>query len=215
MAADCQSEDLVALQARVDQIARDLFAGPGWTRHAPVVRVDPRIGGGLRAMASTHDGVGLIRISPAVAAEPEDYLRATLAHEAGHITLGHHRASHAGWALAIGIPLWALAIACCVIGVQHSTTGQTSLWFGLAFIPALVALRLIVIPSRRSELAADQWSTSLIGVDAVLRTLQHLHDERSPLARLAAGIGMDTHPSPRQRARHVQEPSPPRRRLWR
>lgn len=209
MAAGHPPEHLVALQARVDQIAGDLFAGPGWPGPAPVVRVDPRVASGNRALASTPHGLGLIRISPAVADEPEEYLRGTLAHEAGHLALGHQRAAHAGWALAIGIPLWTLAIVCCVIGVQHSTTEQTSMWFGLAFIPALLALRLIVIPSRRNELAADQWSTSLIGVDAVLSTLQHLHDQRSPLSRLAAGIGMDTHPSPRQRARHIQQASPP------
>jgi hypothetical protein len=210
MAPGHPPEDLVALQARVDQIAGDLFAGLGWTHPAPVVRVDPRVAGSNRALASTHHGVGLIRISPAVAAEPEDYLRGTLSHETGHIALGLQRASHAGWALAIGIPLWALAIVCCVIGVQDSTTEHTSLWFAFAFVPALVALRLVVIPSRRSELAAGQWSTSLIGVDAVVNTLQHLQDGRSPLGRLAAGIGMDTHRSPRQRARHVQQSSPPR-----
>lgn len=205
---------LAALQARVDQVAHDLFDGPGWTGPAPIVLVDPRVASRTRAQASTHHRAGLIRISPTVADESEDYLRGTLAHEAGHIALGHQRAAHADWALAIGVPLWALAIACCVIGVQDSTTEQTSMWFGLAFIPALLALRLIVIPSRRSELAADQWSTSLISVDAALSTLQHLHDQRSPLARLAAGIGMDTHPSPRQRACHVQQasPQPPPRR---
>jgi|ThiBio_1000_plan_1041568.scaffolds.fasta_scaffold00488_9 predicted Zn-dependent protease len=205
MAAGHPPEHLVALQTRVDQIARDLFASPGWTSPAPVVRVDPRVAGGNRALASVHHGVGLIRISPVVADEPEEYLRGTLAHEAGHLALGHQRAAHAGWVLAIGIPLWALAIACCVIGVRDSTTEQTSLWFGLAFIPALLALRLIVIPSRRNELAADQWSTNLIGVEAVLSTIQHLRAAQSPLGRLAAGIGMDTHPSPRQRARHVQQ----------
>lgn len=209
MPAGHPPEHLVALQARVDLVASGVFTGSDWIGPAPPVRVDPRVAGGSRAVAGTHKGTSLIRISPAAAAEREDYLRGTLAHEAGHIALGHQRAAHTGWALAIGVPLWALAIACCVIGVQHSTTEQTSLWFGLAFVPALLALSLIVVPSRRSELAADQWSTTLIGTDAVLRTLQHLHDQSSPLARLAAGLGMDTHPSPRQRARHVQQSSPP------
>jgi Zn-dependent protease with chaperone function len=205
MAAGRPPANLVALQARVDQVALDLFADPGWNGPAPAVRVDPRVAAAHRALASVQEGNGVIRISPEVAAEPADYLRGTLAHEAGHIALGQQRSAHTGWALAIGIPLWALAIACCVIGVQNSATQQISLWFGLALVPALVALRLIVIPSRRSELAADRWSATLIGTDAVLRTLQHLDEQCGPLTRFAARLGMDTHPSPRRRAQRLRD----------
>lgn len=203
MAAAQSPEHLAALQTRVDQVAHDLFAGPGWTGTLPVVRVDARVSGGNRALASTHHGVALIRISPAAAAEPADTLRGTLAHEAGHIALGHQRAAHTGWALALGTPLWALAIACCIVGVKHSTVSQTSLWFALAAVPALLALRVIVIPSRRNELAADSWSTRLVGTTSVLTTLEHLHRQRSPMARGIAHLGLDTHPSPRQRARRL------------
>lgn len=203
MPASQATEYVVALQSRVDEVARALFVAPNWTGPVPFVRVDPRVGGGNRALASTHHGVGLIRVSTAVAAEPAEFLRGTLAHEAGHVALGHHRASHAGWVLTVGIPLWALAIGCGVAGVQDSTLTQTSLWFGLAFLSAVLALRVIVIPSRGSELTADQWSTRLVGVETVLHTLQHLYDQESPLGRLATIIGMDTHPSPGQRARYV------------
>lgn len=204
MAAGHSPEHLAALQTRVDQVARDLFADTGWSGPAPLVRVDARVAGGNRALASTHHGAALIRISPSVADEPEECLRGTLAHEAGHIALGHQRAAHTGWALTLGIPLWALAIACCVIGVRHSAVSQTSLWFALAAVPALLALRVIVIPSRRNELAADLWSARLVGTTAVLATLEHLHHQRRPLARAVARLGLDSHPSPRQRARRLE-----------
>lgn len=202
---DTQRPDLhlVALQARVDQLAGELFTTPAWSRPVPEVRVDPRVPRVNRALASHRNGRGLIRLSPAAAVEPVEILRGTLSHEAGHLALGHQPAAHAGWALAIGVPLWTLAIVCCVIGVQHSPTQQISFWFAAAFLLALVALRLTVIPSRRSELAADRWSASLIGADAVLRTLQHLDVQCTPLARFAATIGMDSHPSPRQRAKRI------------
>src|SRR5579875_3917705 len=197
-------EELDALQARVDQIAGELFSSPAWTSPVPDVRVDQRVPRINRALVSSRNGRGLIRISPAAAEEPVEILRGTLSHEAGHLALGHQPAAHTGWALAVGVPLWSLAIACCAIGVQHSSTQQTSIWFAAAFLPALLALRLIVIPSRRCELAADQWSATLIGADAVLRTLRHIDRRCGPFARFTATIGMDTHPSPRQRARRLR-----------
>lgn len=197
-------EELDALQARVDQVAGELFTTPAWTSPVPEVRVDLRVPRANRALASNRKGRALIRLSPAAAQEPVEILRGTLSHEAGHLALGHQRATHTGWALAIGVPLWTLAIACSVIGAQHSSTQQTSLWLGAALATALLALRLIVIPSRRSEIAADRWSATLIGVDAVQRTLEHLDAQCGPLARLAANVGMDTHPSSRQRARRLR-----------
>lgn len=169
----------------------------------PDVLVDPRVSRRTRAAAGMRRGRGLIRLSPAVAEEPAEYLRDTIAHEAGHLALGHHPAAHTAWALTVGIPLWASAITCCVMGVQHSSTQQASLWFGLAVVPALLAMRLIVIPSRRGEIAADRWSSNAVGTASVLRTLAHLDSQCGPFVRLAAHIGMDTHPSPKQRARRL------------
>lgn len=157
-----------ALQRQLQAIAADIFVPPRWTLPPPRVVVDPHVPARSRALASARRRPPLIRVSPRVLGEPVDVLRGTLAHEAGHL-LGVRRGA-AGWTLAAAVPLWAIAIAFFAIGVQHSQTVQTSQWFGLAILPALLALRLIAIPSRRCELRADRLSSQIVGVAAVVTT---------------------------------------------
>jgi Zn-dependent protease with chaperone function len=190
-----------ALQRELQAIAADIFVPPRWTLPPPRIVVDPHVPARNRALASARRRPPLILVSPRVLGEPVDVVRGTLAHEAGHLLGG--RRGVAGWTLAAAVPLWAVAIACCVIGVQHAQTAQTSQWFAVALIPTLLALRLMAIPSRRCELRADRLSSQLVGVAAVVATLQHL-DAVTPMpTRVLAATGMDSHPSPRQRIRHL------------
>ena len=194
--------DFDALQRQVQSIAAEVFAAPRWTRPAPHVVVDPHVPTRNRAFASTRRrSLPLVRVNPGVLSEPATVVRGTLAHEAGHLVIGSRGA--AGWTFAAAVPLWSVAIFCCVVGVRHNQTGQTSLWFGLALVPALLALRLIAIPTRRCELRADRLSSDLVGVQTVIATLQYLEAQTPMLIRILARAGLDSHPSPRQRIRNI------------
>jgi Zn-dependent protease with chaperone function len=190
------------LQRRADAIAASVFVPPAWPLPIPTVLVDPHLPRRNRATATTRGGRMLIRVHPRVLDEPIDVVRGTLAHEGGHIMLGR-RCTHTGWTLIVAIPLWSAAIACCVMGIHQARTAQTSLWFGLALLPTLLALRLVVIPSQLCELRADRLSTTLVGAVVVVRTLECLTAETQLTTRFAAAAGMDSHPLPRQRLRHL------------
>lgn len=195
-------QELDDLQRRAELLAHEVFTTPEWTGPQPLIIVDSRVPARNRARAITRPGREVIRIHPEVFADPPDVIRGTFAHEAAHVLQGRP----SGWAAPlIGTAvLWAAAIACCVRGAEQPHTSTTSASFGAAIIAALLALRMAVIPSRRYELRADALSAQLVGGAVVERTLRHLNTQTPALNRLAATLGLDTHPSPRQRIRRLR-----------
>jgi Zn-dependent protease with chaperone function len=102
--------------------------------------------------------------------------------------------------------LWAIAIAVVARGLHDSAHHGPWRDLRLAIVIALVAWRTAVAPLRRTEYRADTSSAALVGRDVVLATLRHLHAETPRYFRAVAASGFETHPSPRQRLRHVQRP---------
>jgi Zn-dependent protease with chaperone function len=200
---DTRSVEVEDPQSRVDAVARQIFNGPSWTLPDPTVVVDPQVPRRLRAVATSRRGVLSIRVSPAVAREADEYLRGTLAHEGAHLLMPIRRGARISWPVAVAISCWVVAIVLCVEAVRQTSTGDISIWFAGAVAPALLAQRVIVIPSRRCEVAADRLASILTSTEVVVHTLQHLHQLTPAPVRAAAALGMDSHPSPKQRARRV------------
>jgi Peptidase family M48 len=189
-------------QRRVDQLATELLIAAGRVRSRPPVVVDRSLPRHRRAHCSIRRGHECIRIHPRVLDEPEAVQRGTMAHEIAHLVQGRAR----GWPVALiaTIILWAIAIT-LVARALHDRAHDDE-WGGLslAVVIALPAWRTSVTPQRRAEYQADTDSVALVGRDDVLATLRHLHTDTPRYFRAVAAAGFETHPSPRQRLRHVQ-----------
>lgn len=108
----------------------------------------------------------------------DDELAAVLAHEAGHVELGHLR-RRCGVAMLLGLGWGALAAA----GVG---TAAASVGFGATLFVAVLALAI------RHEYEADRYAASRIGRDGTRRALERLKRTAppsrgpAPLDRLSA-----------------------------
>jgi Zn-dependent protease with chaperone function len=125
-----------------------------------------------------------------------------MAHEIAHLVRGRAR----GWpvALVATIILWAIAITVVTLAVYDGASDDQWGELSLAALIALLAWRTSASPQRRAEYHADADSVALVGRDDVLATLHHLHPDTPRYFRAVAAAGFETHPSPRQRLRHVQ-----------
>jgi Zn-dependent protease with chaperone function len=196
--------DLAALQRRVDQLASELLSASGWVAVPPPVVVDRSLPRHQRAHCTIRRGHECIRIHPRVLDESEEVQRGTMAHEIAHLVEG--RATGLPIALLATTGLWAIAIAVVARGLHDSAHHGPWRDLMLAIVIALVAWRTAVAPLRRAEYRADTSSVALVGRDVVLATLRQLHAETPRYFRAVAAAGFETHPSPRQRLRHVQRP---------
>jgi Zn-dependent protease with chaperone function len=194
--------DLAAQQRRADHLATELLTVAGWGGSCPPVVVDRSLPRHRRAHCSIRRGHERIRVHPRVLDEPEAVQRGTMAHEIAHLVEG--RAT--GWPVALTATtvLWAIAIASVVRALRDHPPDVQWRDLGLAIVISLLAWRTAVAPLRRSEYRADTDSVALVGRDIVLTTLRQLHAETPRYFRAVAAAGFETHPSPRQRLRHVQ-----------
>jgi hypothetical protein len=192
--------EFLAQQCHVGQLADELLTAAGWVGTRPPAVVDPALPRHLRAHCSIRRGHQRVRIHPRVLDEPDAVQRTTMAHEIAHLVRGRAR----GWpvALVATLVLWAIAITVVTLALhdgKHVPWGEVS----LAVLIALLAWRTTVTPQRRAEYQADADSVALVGRDDVLATLHHLHTDTPRYFRAVAAAGFETHPSPRQRLRHV------------
>jgi hypothetical protein len=194
--------DLAAQQRRAHDLATELLSVAGWLAPCPPVVVDRSLPRHRRAHCSIRRGHECIRVHPRVLDEPEAVQRGTMAHEIAHLVEG--RAT--GWPVALTATtvLWAIAIASVVRALRDDPQDVQWRDLGLAIVISLLAWRTAVAPLRRSEYRADTDSVALVGRDVVLTTLRQLHAETPRYFRAVAAAGFETHPSPRQRLRHVQ-----------
>jgi Zn-dependent protease with chaperone function len=193
--------DLTARQLRIDELAIEVFAAAAWLGPLPPVIVDPTLTRYTRARATIRTGRQRIRIHPRVLDEPEQVQRGTLAHEIAHLVEGQAT----GWPVALlaTVLLWAAAITVAALAMLEHDTTATTIRFMIAIGLACLAWRVAVIPQRRCELRADRQSVAYVGRDAVLQTLAHLKTETPALLQLIAASGLETHPCPAQRIRHI------------
>jgi peptidase M48-like protein len=194
--------DLLAQQRHVDQLADELLTAAGWVGTRPPVVVDPALPRHLRARCSIRRGHERVRIHPRVLDEPDAVQRATMAHEIAHLVLGRAR----GWPMALvaTIILWAIAITVVTVALYDGARDDQWGGLSLAVVIALLAWRTSVTPQRRAEYQADADSVALVGRNDGLATLHHLHTDTPRYSRAVAAAGFETHPSPRQRLRHVK-----------
>jgi len=189
-------------QRRLDVLAADVFAAAGWVGATPAVTVDGSLASYTRARCSTRPGREHIRVHPRVLDEPPGVQRGTLAHEIAHLL--DDRQSR-GWpgALVVTAVLWGAAFVAVVVALREPDEDAMLLGIGLSWLIAAAAWRVWVGGQRRCELRADAGSVVIVGRDTVLETLRHLHRETPAPFRAAAAIGLETHPSPAQRIRHI------------
>jgi Zn-dependent protease with chaperone function len=107
-------------------------------------------------------------------------------------------------ALVATIILWAIAITVVTMALYDGAPDDQWGELSLAVLCALLAWRTSVTPQRRAEYQADADSVALVGRDDVLATLRYLHTDTPRYFRAVAAAGFETHPSPRQRLRHVR-----------
>jgi hypothetical protein len=195
--------DLAGQQRRVDQLATELLTAAGWVGTRPPIVIDRSLPRHRRAHGSIRRGHECIRIHPRVLDEAKAVQRGTMAHEIAHLVAGRAR----GWPVALVATIALRAIAIIVVALApHDDAHNQMHDLSPAVIIALLARRTSVTPLRRTEYCADADSVALAGRDIVLATLRHLHAETPRYFRGVAAAGFETHPSPRERLRHVQRP---------
>jgi len=195
------NDELATRQLRLDAIAADVFEAAGWTGPRPPVTVDPTLSRYTRARCMIRPGRERIRIHPRVLDEPEPVQRGTVAHEIAHLLEGQAR----GWpvALIVTVALWAAAITLVWRAMMQDDAAALAGRFGAGLVFACLAWGVAVTPQRHCELRADQRSVALVGRQAVLQTLRQLREDTPAVLRALAAAGLETHPSPTQRLRHL------------